>query len=94
MKKRCRGKCRKSTLQCTKDDGHKGRHTFTPPDLLSPSTLTKLLLELTSGEIKSRAGLDNTDVIKGHDNFEQMRVLVGTFYNLIGTDSNDCGDNH
>ena len=61
-KERCSEICRKSRLRCTSDKDHSGRHKFTPPDLLSPSTLTKLLLELTSGEIKSRAGLDNTDV--------------------------------
>ena len=43
-----------------------------------------MINELTSGAIKSRAGLDNTDVQKGHDNFEQMRSLVNAFANLAG----------
>ena len=66
---------------------HAGRHKFTPSYLLSPSTITKILLELTSGEIKSRAGLDNTDVIKGHENFEAMRVMVDNLCSIIGSDN-------
>lgn len=87
LEQRCASVCKKSLLRCTNDKDHEGRHMFTPPDLLSPSTLTKLLLELTSGEIKSRAGLDNIDVIKGHDNFERMRVLTSTLCSIIGPDA-------
>ena len=81
---RCSQKCRKSKLRCVLDHGHEGRCKYTPNNLLSPSTITKILLELTSGEIKSRAGLDNTDVIKGHENFERMRSMVDTLSSIIG----------
>ena len=83
---RCTHVCRKSKLRCLLNIGHKKRHRFTPPNLLSPSTITKLLSELTSGEIKSLAGLDNIDVSKGHDNFEQMRQIVDLQCSIIGTD--------
>lgn len=53
--------------------------------MLSPSTITKVLHELTSGEIRSRAGLDNTDVIKGFYNFENMRSLVDTLRKFAPT---------
>ena len=66
--------------------GHEKRHKYTPDFLLSPSTITKIILELTSGEIKSRAGLDNTEVIKGHENFEAMRVMVDNLSSIIGGD--------
>jgi len=92
LEQRCESVCKKSHLRCINDKGHEGKHMFTPPDLLSPTTLTKLLLELTSGEIKSRAGLDNTDVIKGHDNFENMRVLTSTLCNIIGSDADNLHD--
>ena len=62
-------------MQCLLNTGHEGRHQYTPKGLLSPSTITKILLGLTSGEIRSRAGLDNTDVLKGRNNFEKMRSL-------------------
>ena len=71
-------------MQCVLNHGHDGKHKYTPDHLLSPSTITKILLELTSGEITSCAGLDNTDVQKGHDNFENLRVLVDTLTNIIG----------
>ena len=41
-------------------------------------------MELTSGEIKSRAGLDNIDVTKGHENFANMRIMVENFIGIIG----------
>ena len=63
-----------------------GKHKYTPPDLLRPSTITKLLLELTSGEIKSRAGLDNIDVNKGHANIEHMSQMVDMLTSIIGSD--------
>ena len=75
-KPRCSQICRKSKLRCFLNEGHKTRHKYTPKGLLSPSTITKLFLELTSGEIKSQAGLDNIDVIKGHENFERMSELA------------------
>ena len=53
---------------------------------MSPSTITKLLLELTSGEIKSRAGLDNNDVNKGHANFEHMSQMIDMLTPIIGSD--------
>lgn len=87
---KCNSRCSqvspKSRLRCFLDKDHMGKHKYTPPDLLSPSTITKLLLELTSGEIKSRAGLDNIDVNKGHANFEHMSQMVDMLTSIIGSD--------
>jgi len=82
-KLRCKAKHNKFGLRCYKEKSHDGQHKFTPDNLLSPSSIYRLLSELTSGEIQSRAGLDNTDVSKGHDNFETMRGLVNTFGSLM-----------
>ena len=84
-KPRCSQICRKLQLRCFLKEGHQGRHKYTPKGLLSPSTITKLLLELTSGEIISHAGLDNIDVIKGHENFERMSQLAGNLCSIIDT---------
>ena len=62
------------------------RHAYTPKHLLSPSTIEKLVKELTSGSITSRAGLDNIDVEKGTDNFNQMRELVSTLAPFVRDD--------
>ena len=84
--KRCDARCKKSKLRCVLKENHDGRHKFTPPHLLSPSTINKMLLELTSGEIKSRAGLDNTDVIKGYENFQNMQSFLSTMAGIIQGD--------
>ena len=82
---RCSCRCKKSQFRCVLDTGHKGHHKYTPKHLLSPSTISKILLELTSGEIKSLSGLDNIDVIKGHDNFENMRLMVDNLVGIMGS---------
>lgn len=53
---------------------------------MSPSTVTKILHGLTTGEIKSLAGLDNIDVSKGRENFEHMRELAEILGGVIGSD--------
>ena len=63
------------------------RHAYTPKHLLSPSTIEKLVKELTSGSITSRAGLDNIDVEKGTDNFNQMREIINTLAPFARDDS-------
>ena len=68
----------KSGLRCVLNKNHDGRHKFTPSHLLSPFTIRRILLELTTGEINSMAGLDNTYVLKGFENFQNMRSLVTT----------------
>ena len=73
---RCEAKCPLTGTRCYKAKGHDKRHGFTPKNLLSPSTIYRLLKDLTSGAIRSRAGLDNIDVKKGSENFEKMRMLV------------------
>ena len=72
----CGKRCTKSEMPCFKKKNHDGKHAYTPDDKLSPSTIARILSTLTNGEIKSLAGLDNIDVIKGHDNFESMREMV------------------
>lgn len=52
--------------------------------MLSPSTIEKILKELTSGGIESRAGLDNIMVEKGMENFEEMVNIVNTLCTFLG----------
>lgn len=87
ISKRCSKFCKTSKLRCFLNEHSDGtRHKYTPPDLLSPSTITRVLLELTSGKIKSLAGLDNIDVIKGRQNFENMTQLVDIMVSVICSD--------
>ena len=66
------------------EHGHDGPHKYTPKGLLSPSVIEKLVNELTSGGLTSRAGLDNIYVEKGVENFQTLRELARTLsYHLI-----------
>lgn len=44
----------------------------------------RILLGLTSGDIKSQTGLDNIDVIKGHENFENIQLMVDELTAICG----------
>ena len=81
---RCFIQCTKSRTQCMKPKDHKGRHTFTPKQCLSASSITMLLKQLTSGKIKSLAGLDDTDTKCGTNNFANMRAMVETLVGVVG----------
>ena len=79
----CEEKQRQSGLCCYLPHGHTGRHKYTRKGLLSPSLMEKIIKELTSGGLKSRAGLDNIYVKKGFENFEVMRSLIDIMANAI-----------
>ena len=55
---------------------------------MSPSTIEKLVKELTSGSITSQAGLDNIYVEKGAENFDEMRSLIDTLSIFANWDRN------
>jgi hypothetical protein len=75
----CTAICRKSRAQCFLRKDHKEkRHKFTPKSRLSSSTIENILHQMTAGKIRSLAGLDDTDVEKGRDNFLSMKSLVRT----------------
>jgi len=59
-----------------KENGHHGRHKYTTSTTLSRRTCLRLLDCLTSGNIKSLAGLDDEDVEKGRNNFKNLRSLT------------------
>ena len=81
---RCTARCRKTKQQCFLPKNHhlppmnKACHWFTPKGKLSSASIEKLLGQLTAGKIRSLAGLDNTDVEKGTENFLQMKAIVHT----------------
>ena len=57
---------------------------YTPKNLLSPSTIEKLMKELTSGGLQSRAGLDNIYIEKGAENFAEMISIIETLSTFLG----------
>ena len=72
----CNATCAESGSQCMKLKNHTGSHKYLLPGAISKSLFTKLCNSLTDGQIKNLAGLDNTDVIKGHENFQEMGLIV------------------
>ena len=85
----CDASCKKTGAQCFKTKGHSGQHAYTPANKLSPSVISKIVALLTNGEITSLAGLDNTDVIKGRGNFENMRQMAKKLLYVARFDTND-----
>ena len=89
--KRCCNICPKTGRRCllendkdkAKNKKHK-RHMYTPKNLLSPSTIEKLMKELTSGGLQSRAGLDNIYIEKGAENFAEMISIIETLSTFLG----------
>ena len=78
----CKCKCSQTKIQCQRNLGHKKRHSYNIPGLLSLSTINKIVKAMTDGQIKNLNGLDNTDVTKGYDNFERMKNIVEKLVNV------------
>jgi hypothetical protein len=78
---RCTLVCRKSGLRCMLEKSHKEDETkircrFSPPSMLSPSSIEHVVDAVSSGSIKSLAGLDDEDVEKGYNNFKRLHVIA------------------
>ena len=86
---RCTAICKKSRMRCFLKRYHAkestgSRHKFTPTGRLSASTIERTLMQLSSGQIKSMAGLDDTDEEKGRSNFQNLRALVKSLGDAVG----------
>ena len=73
---RCELRDRASGMQCRSEAGHSGNCCFTPKGALSPSSIRRLVDTLTDSDICSLAGLDDTAVECGHDNWSEMRKIA------------------
>ncbi len=71
-------------LMCQRNFGHKKTHLYLLPGMLGRSFFFNLVDSMTDGRIKNLAGLDNIDVSKGFDNFEDMEQLIKDFYGAKG----------
>ena len=83
---RCKKHCKKSKVQCYREEDHDGNHIFTPKGSLSASSIARLLKQITSGQIKSLAGLDDTDTKCGRENFNKMRAMIDTLVGVVRFD--------
>ena len=84
---RCEKRCPKTKLQCLRTRNHESqRCKFTPDNKLSPSTVERILNQITSGNMKSLRGLDNTYVEKGSDSFLAMKGIVKKLSNVCSHD--------
>jgi hypothetical protein len=80
-KRRCQSCYRGAQgIQCLKEEHSSNiNHQYTPKGFLSPSSILRIMKAVTSGTIKSLAGLDDIMVEKGRDNFQRMKMLVQIF---------------
>ena len=74
---RCKARCSKISVRCLKEQGHQGQHKYTPSsETLSFTSCDLILKKITSGTMKSLAGLDDIDTNKGTENFRRMRSMA------------------
>ena len=69
-------------FQCMLEKKHKGTCLFTPKGAVCPGTVRSLISCLTAGDVKSLAGLDDTKVLKGKDNFRKLREICDKLYSV------------
>ena len=67
--------CKRSGLYCMHKQGHTGKCKFTDENMISVSSIAKVLGVLTNGQLKSRAGLDDEDVLKGSGNIIRVTEI-------------------
>lgn len=72
----CQSREKASRRRCRKKKGHTGKHKFTSKNSLSITTVSKVVKLLTGNDIKRLAGLDDTKVLKGRENFKRMAELA------------------
>ena len=56
---RCTCSCKKTRRRCMREKKHNGNCKFTGDGMMSATTIRKLVACMTSGELKSMAGLDD-----------------------------------
>lgn len=61
----CKKRCKRIGIYCLKNADHDGKCKFTTEDMISASSIARILGTLTKGKMTSRAGLDDEDVMKG-----------------------------
>lgn len=86
----CPKKNPKTRTFCLKEKEHTGKCQFTPKGKLSPSSIERVLSQLTSGDLKSLRGLDNIDVEKGYENFERLKAIVSSLLDTGNFGHGDC----
>ena len=90
LKNWCPKKNPKTRTFCLNEKDHTGKCKFTPKGKLSPSSIERVLSQLTSGDIKSLRGLDNIDVEKGYENFERLKAIVSSLLDTGNFGHGDC----
>ena len=91
---RCKARCPKISVRCLKEQGHQGQHKYTPStETLSFTSCDLILKKITSGTMKSLAGLDDIDTIKGTENFKKMRSMADILSSIARVNDTESGRN-
>lgn len=62
--------------QCLLEEDHESRCQFTPKHGISLSTTKRIMGRITPNAIKNLAGLDDTAVTKGYENFKRLKEVI------------------
>ena len=68
----CKVRSKATGFPCILKENHEGRHKYTSKDMLSPSSIQKIVGTLAKGQRKTKAGLDDEDVLKGSRSIERL----------------------
>ena len=79
---RCKQKCPKTKKRCLLVKNHEKKHKFTPADSVCASMLERIINKLGNGAIKSLAGLDDEDTLKGGGNFKRLYEIHEILANI------------
>jgi hypothetical protein len=94
IENRCKKRCPKTNTQCMLSEGHEDdkRCKFTPHGCVSASTIHKVLGGLTKGSIKSLAGLDDEDTLKGGNSIETCLGILDVLSVVLGLQQHEISD--
>ena len=71
----CKKQEKTTNRACSKPANHDGYCRFTPEEKYSLSSIKRILGAVTKGHLKSKAGLDDEDVMKGSNNVERLHEI-------------------
>ena len=79
----CSKRCPKSNNRCCLIEGHETNCQFTAENKLSASTLERIIGGITRGQLKSLAGLDDEDTLKGRNSIERLLEIYTILSNAM-----------
>ena len=87
---KCGKKNHLTDLCCCLPKSHEGQCSFTSKEMLSHCSVKRILAGLTKGALKSKAGLDDEDVLKGSNSIERLVEIFEELAPTVGLTKEEC----